>query len=102
MTYKIIVLLAIMFYLHGKKQNSFGDTILEVASVASTLWPILFAAVLGPLLKTIALFRAERGSTLGSLGFLLTSQTTASALKNFTTMGWIGSWTIIILIVWSL
>ncbi|KAL6920462.1 hypothetical protein FSST1_004488 [Fusarium sambucinum] len=96
------ILLVIMGYLHGKRQSSFGDTVLEVISVASTLWPILFAAVLGPLLKTIALFRAERGSTLGSLEFLLTSQTTASALKNFITMGWIGSWVIVVLSVWSL
>ncbi|KAM0352580.1 hypothetical protein ACHAP4_008723 [Fusarium culmorum] len=96
------LLLAMMGYLHGKKQSSFGDTVLEILSVASTLWPILFAAVLGPLLKSIALFRAERGSTLGSLEFLLTSQTTASALKNAMTMGWIGSWAILVLIVWSL
>lgn len=59
-----IVLLAMMVSLHGKKQSSFGDTVLEVLSVASTLWPILFAAVLGPLLKSIALFRAERGISI--------------------------------------
>ncbi|KAF4493862.1 hypothetical protein FAGAP_10004 [Fusarium agapanthi] len=76
--------------------------VLEVLSVASTLWPILFAAVLGPLLKSIALFRAERGSKLGSLEFLLTSQTTASALKNILTMGWIGSWAIGVIAIWSL
>ncbi|KAI1028705.1 hypothetical protein LB503_002605 [Fusarium chuoi] len=91
-----------MGYLHGKTQSHFGDRVLEVLSVASTLWPILFAAVLGPLLKTIALFRAERGSTLGSLEFLLTSQTTASALKNILTMGWIGNWAIVVIAVWSL
>ncbi|KAF5983149.1 hypothetical protein FBULB1_3938 [Fusarium bulbicola] len=95
------VILALMAYLHGKKQSSFGNTVLEVLSVASTLWPILFAAVLGPLLKTMALFRAERGSTLGSLEFLLTSQTTASALKNILTMGWIGSWAIGVIAIWS-
>ncbi|KAG8675746.1 hypothetical protein FPOAC2_01822 [Fusarium poae] len=96
------ILLAMMGHVHRTKQSSFGDTILEVVSIASTLWPILFAAVLGPLLKTVALFRAERGSTLGSLEFLLTSQTTASALKNFVTMGWIGSWAMVVLTVWSL
>ncbi|QPC76121.1 hypothetical protein HYE68_006873 [Fusarium pseudograminearum] len=96
------ILLAAMVYLHGKTQSSFGDAVLEILSVASTLWPILFAAVLGPVLKTVALFQAERGSTLGSLEFLLTSQTTASALKNFVTMGWIGSWAIVVLTAWSL
>ncbi|RBA13636.1 hypothetical protein FPRO05_02429 [Fusarium proliferatum] len=96
------VILAMMAHLHWKKQSSFGDTLLEVLSVASTLWPILFAAVLGPLLKSIALFRAERGSKLGSLEFLLTSQTTASALKNILAMGWIGSWAIGVIAIWSL
>jgi hypothetical protein len=32
--------------------------------VASTLWPIAFAAVLGPLLRTVALYKAERGVTI--------------------------------------
>ncbi|SCO55323.1 uncharacterized protein FFMR_12479 [Fusarium fujikuroi] len=96
------VILAMMAHLHGKKQSSFGDKLLEVLSVASTLWPILFAAVVGPLLKSIALFRAERCSRLGSLEFLLTSQTTASALKNILTMGWIGSWAIGVIAIWSL
>ncbi|GKU00118.1 hypothetical protein FLAG1_07560 [Fusarium langsethiae] len=96
------ILLVIMGYLHGKKQSSFGDTVLEVVSIASTLWPILFAVVLVPLLKTVALLRAERGSTLCSLEFPLTSQTTASALKNVVTMGWTGSWAIVVLTVWPL
>ncbi|SCO80939.1 uncharacterized protein FRV6_05152 [Fusarium oxysporum] len=37
-----------------------------------------------------------------ALEFLLTSQTTASALKNILTMGWIGSWAICVIAVWSL
>ncbi|KAF5702610.1 hypothetical protein FGLOB1_9500 [Fusarium globosum] len=98
----LLIPIAYSAHLHGKKQSSFGDTVLEVLSVASTLWPILFAAVLGPLLKSIALFRAEKGSRLGSLEFLLTSQTTASALKNILTMGWIGSWAIGVIAIWSL
>ncbi|EWZ46413.1 hypothetical protein FOZG_02560 [Fusarium oxysporum Fo47] len=41
-------------------------------------------------------------AALGSMEFLLTSQTTASALKNILTMGWIGSWVICVIAVWSL
>jgi hypothetical protein len=33
--------------------------------VIATLWPILFAAVIGPLFKAIASHRAERGTKLG-------------------------------------
>ncbi|KAF4964743.1 hypothetical protein FSARC_7342 [Fusarium sarcochroum] len=81
-----LVILGIIAYLRGKQQSTFGDNTLEVLQLASTLWPISFAAVVGPFLRTLALFRAERGSTLGSLEFLLTSQTTIAALKNLFTL----------------
>lgn len=41
-----------------------GDNIILVMGVASTLWPIAFAAVLGPALRTVALYKAERVSTI--------------------------------------
>ncbi|RFN45626.1 hypothetical protein FIE12Z_10128 [Fusarium flagelliforme] len=81
-----IILISMVTYLHNKEQSSFGDTVIEVLRIASTLWPITFAAVLGPFLKTIALLKAERGTTLASLEFLLTSQTTATALLNLLTL----------------
>ncbi|KPA36783.1 hypothetical protein FLAG1_10426 [Fusarium langsethiae] len=60
------VLLAIVASLHHKTQSAFGDNTLEALQLAATLWPISFAAVVGPFLKTLALFRAERGAALGS------------------------------------
>jgi hypothetical protein len=53
-----------------------ADSVLAVLGVAvvivngkaesrSTLWPILFAAVVGPMLRAAALYRAERGAKLG-------------------------------------
>ncbi|KAF5664431.1 hypothetical protein FHETE_7022 [Fusarium heterosporum] len=97
-----IVLVVLMGCINGKPQNSFGDNVAEVATVASTLWPISFAAVIGPLLKTLALLCAEKGSTLVSLEFLLTSQTTASAVKNVFTMGFFRSWAVAIVAIWFL
>ncbi|KAF5002511.1 hypothetical protein FGRMN_336 [Fusarium graminum] len=97
-----IVLVVLMGYINGKPQSSFGDNVVEVAIVASTLWPISFAAVVGPLLKTLALLCAEKGSTLVSLEFLLTSQTTASALKNVFFMGFFRSWAVAIVAIWFL
>ncbi|RGP73563.1 hypothetical protein FLONG3_6300 [Fusarium longipes] len=76
------VLLGIVANLDGEKKSYFGDNVLEVLQLASTLWPISFAAVLGPFLKTLALFKAERGATVGSLEFLLTGQTAVAAFKN--------------------
>ncbi|KAI1072944.1 hypothetical protein LB507_008999, partial [Fusarium sp. FIESC RH6] len=97
-----LVLLGIVGHLNGQKESSFGDDILEVLQLASTLWPISFAAVLGPFLKTLALFQAERGATVGSLEFLLTGQTTVAVLKNLFTLQYIRAWTIAIAAIWCL
>ncbi|UZP42778.1 hypothetical protein NXS19_010594 [Fusarium pseudograminearum] len=88
-------------YNSGKKQSSFGDNTLEVLQIASTFWPISFAAVIGPFLRTVALYCAERGSTLGSLEFLLTSQTTVAAVKNLFAFRHIHIWTIGIIAIWT-
>ncbi|KAH6954189.1 hypothetical protein DER45DRAFT_525100 [Fusarium avenaceum] len=95
-----LVLLGVVGRLGGQKRNSFGDNVLEVLQLASTLWPISFAAVLGPFLKTLALFRAEKGTTVGSLEFLLTGQTTVAAFKNLFTVQYIRIWTVGIVAVW--
>ncbi|KAF4468109.1 hypothetical protein FALBO_5009 [Fusarium albosuccineum] len=84
------------------ERSGFGDNVLEVLQIASTLWPISFAAVLGPALKTLALHSAERGSRLGSLEFLLSSQTTFAALKNLVMMQHLNIWTIGIGVLWCL
>ncbi|RSL96385.1 hypothetical protein CEP52_011513 [Fusarium oligoseptatum] len=97
-----IVLVAIVGHLNNKEQSSFGDDVLEALQVASTLWPISFAAVVGPCLKTLALHRAERGSSIESLEFLLTSQTTVAALMNLFMVRQIPAWFVGIALVWCL
>ncbi|RBR12017.1 uncharacterized protein FIESC28_08787 [Fusarium coffeatum] len=97
-----LALLGIVGQLNGQKQSSFGDDILEVLQLAATLWPISFAAVLGPFLKTLALFKAERGATVGSLEFLLSGQTTVAAFKNLFTLQHFNFWTIGTVAVWCL
>ncbi|PHH92973.1 hypothetical protein CDD83_2806 [Cordyceps sp. RAO-2017] len=97
-----IALISIVLSLNDREQSSFGDNVLQVLQIASTLWPLSFAAVMGPFLKILALYRAERGSTLGSLEFLLTSQTTMAALKNFVTIRNVQTWTVGIVLAWGL
>lgn len=54
-----------MISLDQQPESQFGSRILEAASVAATLWPIAFAAVLGTALRSLALFTCEKGTTLG-------------------------------------
>jgi hypothetical protein len=50
---------------NGKAESRAGKILKQAMAVTSTLWPILFAAVVGPMLRAAALYRAERGAKLG-------------------------------------
>lgn len=54
-----------MVLLDQQPESQFGSRVLEAASIAATLWPIAFAAVLGTALRSVALYTCERGTTLG-------------------------------------
>lgn len=56
--------IAVLHY-NNKAESDGGNVIRQAMAVTATLWPILFAAVLGPMLKAVALYRAERGVKLG-------------------------------------
>jgi hypothetical protein len=49
----------------SKPQSTQGETILQAAKLGPTIFPIVFAAVVGRLMKTYALWRAERIERLG-------------------------------------
>ncbi|KAF4466644.1 hypothetical protein FALBO_6496 [Fusarium albosuccineum] len=97
-----VLLIGAVAYLRNKNQSQFGDGVLEILQIASTLWPISFAAVMGPFLKTLALYRAEKGSALGSLEFLLTTQTMAEAFKNLIILRSFQFWALGIAMIWCL
>lgn len=54
-----------MISLDQQPESQLGGHVLEAASIAATLWPIAFAAVLGTTLRSVALYTCESGTTLG-------------------------------------
>lgn len=50
---------------NNRAESDGGNVIRQAMAVTATLWPILFAAAFGPMLKAVALYRAERGVKLG-------------------------------------
>lgn len=48
---------------HGESAS--GAAIMQAMNVASTIWPLAFAAVVGSMVKAFALYKAERGTKLG-------------------------------------
>lgn len=59
------VLTVLMIRLDDQPISSHGTSVFEAMGLASTLWPIAFAAVLGSLARAIALYKAEKGTNLG-------------------------------------
>jgi len=53
---------------NGTVESNVGNGVMQAMAVTATLWPIFFAAVLGPMLKAVALYKAERGVKLGVRG----------------------------------
>lgn len=51
--------------INGNAECKAGEAIVQATTVSATLWPIAFAAVVGPMVKAIVLHSAERGTTLG-------------------------------------
>jgi hypothetical protein len=54
-----------VFHYNNKAESHGGDVTKQAMAVTATLWPILFASVLGPMLKAAALYCAQRGAKLG-------------------------------------
>ncbi|KAF5019791.1 hypothetical protein F66182_8160 [Fusarium sp. NRRL 66182] len=97
-----IVLAVYLACLHRQPQSDFGNSLIEVANVAATLWPIAFAAVLGTALKSLALYSCEKGTTLGALEILLGSLTMGSTLYLISVVHLVTFWTPILVLAWVL
>jgi hypothetical protein len=45
--------------------SAYGENVKAITLLSPTIFPIIYAAILGKLLRRIGLFKAERGTTLG-------------------------------------
>lgn len=60
-----IVLAITALRLDGAQRSKFGDDVVEFSKYGATVFPIVFAAVVAPLMKAVALWICERGANLG-------------------------------------
>jgi hypothetical protein len=51
--------------LDGQSESAWGYAVMQASILGPTIWPILFAAVVGSTLQYIALYQAECGTTFG-------------------------------------
>ncbi|KAI4252904.1 MAG: hypothetical protein L6R42_007785 [Xanthoria sp. 1 TBL-2021] len=86
-------LAGIALNLDGKPLSALGDHVKAWALLSPTIFPLVFAAVVGRALNFFARLRLERGSSLGVLEQLVGSQTVFGAvwvqvvLRNFNVLG---------------
>ncbi|XEU97375.1 hypothetical protein FSHL1_002661 [Fusarium sambucinum] len=97
-----IVLAVYIVSLNQQPESQLGSRVLEAASIAATLWPIAFAAVLGTVLRSVALYSCERGTTLGTLETLLGSLTLTNTLKSFFWVKLFSFWSPVLMLAWTL
>ncbi|KAF5718835.1 hypothetical protein FMUND_5003 [Fusarium mundagurra] len=97
-----LVLAVYMISLHQKPESQLGSRVLEAASIAATLWPIAFAAVLGTALRSVALYTCEKGTTLGTLEILMGSLTMTSTLKLLLWVRLVSFWSPLLILSWTL
>ena len=65
LTLLLVVLGFSAMSLNNELRSSFGDNIIEASKYGTTAFPIIFASVAARLLKSLALWRCEKGIRLG-------------------------------------
>ncbi|KAF2023295.1 hypothetical protein EK21DRAFT_118903 [Setomelanomma holmii] len=97
-----IALAALAYKLDGQGLSERGRHIQEAILLGPTLFPLAFAALGGRSLKRIALWKAERGTTLGFLEHIIGSQSLVAAVGHAITLHSLNFLTIGLLVLWAL
>lgn len=61
----ILVITVLAWRLSGSEISDYGDNVMDALLLAPTIFPILYAAIVGKFMRSCALQYAERGATLG-------------------------------------
>lgn len=97
-----IVLAFLALSVDGEPLSHRGTVVYQAAKLGPTIFPIVFAAVVGRLMRTLALWRAERGTTLGLLEQLNGSQNLLAAVERSFMLSNLWGWGIVVIILWAL
>ncbi|EXJ74780.1 uncharacterized protein A1O5_01475 [Cladophialophora psammophila CBS 110553] len=88
--------------MRNKPQTPWAVEVIQATKVAPTIWPLVFAAVVGSMLKAKAHEKVQHGTAIGVLEQLLGSQTVFGALKSAFILRIFGLSTFFHFLLWSL
>ncbi|KAJ4992952.1 hypothetical protein SVAN01_01656 [Stagonosporopsis vannaccii] len=77
-----LIIAGLCLSLDKKRVSKYGEDIKAITLFSPTVFPIIYAAILGKLLRRIALFKAERTSTLGTIERLVGCQSLFSTFER--------------------
>ncbi|KAH7385587.1 hypothetical protein DE146DRAFT_212907 [Phaeosphaeria sp. MPI-PUGE-AT-0046c] len=77
-----LVVASLSLSLNGNPVSAYGQDIKALTLLSPTIFPIVYAAILGKFLRRIGLFKAERGSTIGTLEQLIGSQSFFASIER--------------------
>ncbi|KAL6158485.1 hypothetical protein ACJBU6_02597 [Exserohilum turcicum] len=84
-----VVLAIIAAKLNGEEVSDYGYKLKETLLLSPTIFPLLFAALMGRFFRHLGLWLAQRGTTLGRLEHLIGCQSVFSALeRQFSLRSW--------------
>jgi hypothetical protein len=62
---RIAVIASLCLALNAKPTSSYGENLKAITLLSPTIFPIVYAAILGKMLRRVGLFKAERSATIG-------------------------------------
>ncbi|KAK4904376.1 hypothetical protein LTR49_026162 [Elasticomyces elasticus] len=99
----LLIFAGLAFALRGMLVNdSTAAALLSAARFGPTIFPIMFAAIVGRALKATAAFKLERGASVGSLEYHLGSRTVFSAIATFVELRTSRFIALFLIVLWAL
>ncbi|XPS69052.1 hypothetical protein M3J09_001333 [Ascochyta lentis] len=77
-----LIIAGICLSLNNKRTSKYGEDIKAITLVLPTIFPIVYAAILGKILRRVALFKAERSTTVGTVERLIGCQSLFSTFER--------------------
>ncbi|KAJ5622997.1 hypothetical protein N7490_011602 [Penicillium lividum] len=100
LAFLVFAILAIR--LNKDEISSYGEEIVQAAKLSPSIFPIVFAAIAGNMLRNYALWRAEHCAPLGLLEQLNRSTSMAGTVASIFSTGHVGPLTIAVLLLWAM
>ncbi|KAL2868164.1 uncharacterized protein BJX67DRAFT_351228 [Aspergillus lucknowensis] len=97
-----LAIAGLVIRLDGREISDYGQGIVQVTHLGPSVFPIIFAAIVGSMMRSIALWKAEKSAPLGLLEQLNGSTSFAGTVASIWSLRRPDLFTIPILLLWAM